>query len=143
MRRRTEAEVGNRERYEQLHAMLEERRRDIQQKLRFLRETLPAEAADVREAEEQSVDDFVREVDFALVEMKSQTLRRIDEALGRLDDGRYGHCEECSGEIAASRLRAVPFAELCRACQEAREIEEREAHDDGMRNARTFDARAS
>jgi len=118
----------DRERYELLHTMLEDRRRDIQEKLRSLRETLPAESADVRDPEEQSVDDFILDVDFALMEMKSETLRRIDDALQRLDDGRYGQCEECSAEISASRLRALPFAELCRDCQDAREVAAREAH---------------
>ena len=56
--------------------MLEDRRREIHDKLRSLRESLPAEAADVRDAEEQSVDDFVQEVDFALMQMKSETLKQ-------------------------------------------------------------------
>jgi DnaK suppressor protein len=129
----------NRERYELLHAMLEERRRDIHDKLRSLRETLPAESADVRDPEEQSVDDFILDVDFALMEMKSETLRRIDDALQRLDDDRYGHCDDCSAEISASRLRALPFAELCRDCQDAREVAEREAHANTSRASRALD----
>jgi hypothetical protein len=60
-----------RKRYEVLKRMLEDRRREIHEKLRSLRETLPAEAAVVKDAEEQSVDDFIQEVDFALMEMKS------------------------------------------------------------------------
>ena len=35
---------------------------------------------DVRDAEEQSVDDFVQEVDLALMQMKSETLKKIDQA---------------------------------------------------------------
>lgn len=129
----------NRERYEMLHSMLEERRRDIQEKLRFLRETLPAESADVRDPEEQSVDDFIQDVDFALMEMKSETLRRIDDALRRLNEGRYGLCDECSAEISASRLRALPFAELCRDCQDARERAERESHATASHAPRSLD----
>jgi len=113
--------VTERERYEVLRAMLESRRREIHDKLRSLRESLPAEAADVRDVEEQSVDDFVQEVDFALMEMKSETLRQIDEAIRRLEAGSYGHCVECSQEIAAPRLKALPFARLCRECQEQQE----------------------
>ena len=73
--------VVDQERYGVLKGMLEERRLEIQQKLRSLRETLPVEAGEVRDAEEQSVDDFVQEVDFALMQMKSQTLAKIDEAI--------------------------------------------------------------
>ena len=59
------------ERYDELRALLEERRAEIQKKLRSLRETLPADNDNVKDTEEQSVDDFVQEVDFALMQMKS------------------------------------------------------------------------
>jgi DnaK suppressor protein len=113
----------DRERYEVLKRLLEDRRTEIQEKLRSLRETLPAEASVVRDAEEQSVDDFVQEVDFALMEMKSATLRKIDEAIHRLGQGSYGACAECGQEIAEARLKALPFADLCRACQEQAELQ--------------------
>jgi DnaK suppressor protein len=109
--------VVDQERYRVLKEMLEERRQEIQQKLRSLRETLPAEM-DVRDAEEQAVDDFVQEVDFTLMQMKSQTLAKIDEAITRLEAGKYGLCTECEAEIAEARLKALPFAALCRSCQE-------------------------
>jgi len=109
---------SNQERYVLLRSMLEERRREVHDKLRSLRETIPVDAADVRDAEERSVDDFVTEVDFALMQMKSETLKRIDQAMSRLDQGTYGRCEECNREISANRLAALPFAALCRECQE-------------------------
>ena len=49
----------NRERHRILKAMLEARRDEIQSKLRARRETLPAEVAEVKDPEEQSVHDFV------------------------------------------------------------------------------------
>lgn len=116
----------DRERHEILRGMLEDRRLEIYQKLRSLRETLPAEVVEVKDSEEQSVADFVRDVDFALMEMKSATLAKIDEALHRLEHGRYGICDECGEEIAQARLKAVPFASLCRDCQEEAESHERE-----------------
>ena len=118
------------QRYEILREMLEERRQEIHQKLKSLRETLPADNDNVKDTEEQSVDDFVQEVDFALMQMKSQTLAKIDEAIQRLERGRYGVCIECATEIAAARLTALPFAALCRDCQakeEQKAAEERES----------------
>jgi DnaK suppressor protein len=106
------------ERYAVLKSMLEDRRREIQDKLRSIRETLPDEASLVRDTEEQSVNDFVREVDFALMQMKSDTLLKIDEALQRLEQGKYGQCSDCSTEIPEVRLKALPFATRCRNCQE-------------------------
>ena len=114
-------ETIDRERYLLLKGMLEDRRREIHEKLRSLREALPAASHDVRDAEEQSVDEFVQEVDLALMQMKSDTLKKIDAAILRLEDGSYGRCDECEQEIAAARLRALPFAVLCRDCQEQAE----------------------
>ena len=120
----------DRERYLLLKGMLEDRRREIHEKLRSLREAIPAASHDVRDAEEQSVDEFVQEVDLALMQMKSETLKKIDAAILRLEDGSYGRCDECEREIPAARLRALPFAVLCRDCQEQAEDQvryEREA----------------
>jgi DnaK suppressor protein len=45
-----------------------------------------------------------------------ETLRDIDVALVKLDDGRYGLCEECGQPIGAARLEAMPAARLCITC---------------------------
>ncbi len=125
----TKKQMIDRERYLLLKGILEDRRREIQEKLRSLRESIPAAAPDVRDAEEQSVDDFVQEVDLALMEMKSETLKKIEQALLRLDAGTYGRCQECDAEIPSARLRALPFAALCRDCQEETESTVRAARE--------------
>lgn len=55
------------------------------------------------------------------LENDTRALRSIDAALTRLAGERYGACCECGAEIAPARLRALPFAERCLACQLARE----------------------
>ena len=114
-------ELVERERYLLLKGMLEDRRREIHEKLRSLRDSIPTGTSEVRDAEEQSVDDFVQEVDLALMQMKSETLKKIDQAISRLEEGTYGRCQECDAEIPPARLRALPFAALCRECQEEAE----------------------
>lgn len=114
--------MTNRERYDVLRRMLEERRGEIQEKLRAIREEIPSYQDEVRDTEEQSVTDFAQEMDFALMEMKAQTLIRIDEALQRVDQGTYGTCDECGQDLAEARLLAVPFALLCLECQAREEL---------------------
>ena len=63
-------------------------------------------------------------IDFALIEMKSETLNRIESALRRLDDHTYGVCFDCGDDISERRLRALPFAVRCKECEESREISE-------------------
>jgi DnaK suppressor protein len=115
---RTVTDTEKSARYDVLKQMLEERRREIQDKLRQVRETVPAVADEVQDAEERSVADFVREMEFAIVEMQSETLQKIDEAIQHLEAGTYGTCAECGTEIVAARLKALPFATLCVSCQE-------------------------
>jgi DnaK suppressor protein len=110
------------ERAETLRKMLEDRRHEVAEKRRELREDLAQqERANVNE--EEGADQFARGLDFALTEMKSKQLERIQDALARLDEGTYGICEDCNNPIASARLRALPFAECCVSCQERREAE--------------------
>jgi len=51
-------------------------------------------------------------------------LRRIDQALERVQDGTYGHCEDCDEEIGMKRLENQPWVELCIVHAEEREREE-------------------
>jgi RNA polymerase-binding transcription factor len=51
--------------------------------------------------------------------------RGLDEvaaALGRLGSGAYGICGSCGKAIPLPRLRAMPAARFCLACQEAEEV---------------------
>ncbi|MFQ5983034.1 MAG: RNA polymerase-binding protein DksA [Woeseiaceae bacterium] len=56
-------------------------------------------------------------------------LRKIDEALARIDDGSYGFCDETGEEIGLKRLEARPVATLCLEAQERREMAERQFRD--------------
>jgi RNA polymerase-binding transcription factor DksA len=46
---------------------------------------------------------------------------RIDSALAKMDEGRYGRCEGCRRSISLQRLQAVPWARHCVRCAAARE----------------------
>jgi len=51
-------------------------------------------------------------------------LTKITEAFARIDDGSYGQCEECGGDIGIERLKARPVTTLCIACKSAQEARE-------------------
>jgi DnaK suppressor protein len=52
-------------------------------------------------------------------------ITKIDEALGRIDDGSYGKCEECGQDIGIERLRARPVTTLCIDCKSLQEAQEK------------------
>jgi DnaK suppressor protein len=61
------------------------------------------------------------EVAYELMGSRAHLLKQIDRALEKMDRGSYGHCEDCDQPIAAPRLKALPFATRCTACQESLE----------------------
>ena len=119
-----------RSRYTELKQMLDSRRREIQAevqgKMRDVREegTWGGKQNEVLDAVESSEADIQEEIEFALIQMKSETLNKINDAVSRLEHGNYGYCFDCAEEIAEKRLRALPFAVRCKGCEEAREVAE-------------------
>ncbi|HEY1308944.1 MAG TPA: TraR/DksA family transcriptional regulator [Vicinamibacterales bacterium] len=115
-------------RYTELKKMLEDRRREllsaVQEKMRDVRAEGNKDR-DVLDQGESSEVDIQEDIEFALIQMKSETLNKVDAALRRLDEGTYGNCFECGEEIAEARLRALPFAARCKDCEEAKETAER------------------
>ena len=122
---RTATKVSHTARYEELRHILEDRRREIVSEVNSKMKDVrvegaggimqPVEMGDISDATIQD------DIDFALIQMKAETLQRIDEAMRRLEDGTYGNCFECADEISQQRLRALPFAVRCKDCEEARE----------------------
>ena len=49
-------------------------------------------------------------------------LKDIDEALRKIEEGTYGICDECEGDIPLGRLNAMPVALRCVDCQEKHEM---------------------
>ena len=108
-----------------LRQMLIARRREIQREVQGrIRDGRTDRTNDVRDEIEHSDADIQGDIGLALLQMRAATLTRIDEALVRIDAGEYGFCFECSREISEARLRALPFAVRCRACEEKREQEQ-------------------
>ena len=129
MKARIKKDTMARERYAELKQILEDRRKEIlnevQEKMRDVRaEGGSGEGQGVLDAAEASEADIQDDIEFALIQMKSETLHKINEALARLDEGTFGYCFECGDEIAERRLRALPFAVRCKDCEEEREVAE-------------------
>ena len=105
-----------------LKRMLDDRRREVRADLRSrVRGSRSDRSSDVREDLERADASTQGDIELALVQMSLQTVARIDDALARLDAGKYGSCLECAREISEQRLRALPFAVRCQACEERRE----------------------
>jgi DnaK suppressor protein len=110
-----------------LRKMLEDRRgelmREVQERIRDARSDITKERQVFDQGESSGVD-IQEDIEFALIQMKAETLNKIDAALRRFNEDTYGVCFDCGDEIAERRLSALPFALRCKDCEEARETAE-------------------
>ena len=124
-KRTTAVAAPEKSRYDELKRMLEERQREltdeVQGRIRGVRADGAEKPHDVMDQGETSEVDIQEDIELALIQMKAETLNKINEALARLETGRYGFCYEGGEEISEARLRALPFAVRCKDCEEARE----------------------
>jgi RNA polymerase-binding transcription factor len=74
-----------------------------------------------------------QESDFTLElrarDRERKLIKKIDEAMQRLDNHEYGECESCGVEIGIRRLEARPTATLCIDCKTLDEIREKQMGD--------------
>ena len=73
------------------------------------------------ELEEDSQEGTIARLLAQLDDRGTDEIRRIDRAIGRIEGGDYGVCEQCEEPIPVERLEALPTASLCVFCAEARE----------------------
>jgi DnaK suppressor protein len=66
-----------------------------------------------------------RNLTLRIRDRERKLISKIDEALGRIDDGSYGKCEECGQDIGMERLKARPVTTLCIDCKSLQEAQER------------------
>lgn len=104
---------------------------NVQRKLQKRKDELRTRATrvkgDLRHEHDPLVADFAEqavqrsndEVLSAIQTSAEEELRHIDVALRRIADDMYDTCSQCGEQIAAERLAAVPYTDLCRKCASA------------------------
>ena len=88
-----------------------------------LKEDREGQKDDGRDTYDVASEERDREINYLLTDRDRGKLQSIDQALERIEQGTYGICESCEGEITSERLRAMPFTRLCVQCQSERENE--------------------
>ena len=117
-------------RHDALRKMLMERRQEVLKEIeQLIGHRLSDDAQhrtdSVADIGDQALLDSQRGRDISILEMRNRMRQNIDEALIRLDEGAYGICSDCGVEISEKRLKAVPFARRCVACQAKEELLEK------------------
>jgi DnaK suppressor protein len=81
----------------------------------------PADSGD------QATGDALADLNLAIIDRHVQEMRDIEAARVRIEDGRFGSCIDCGGDIGFERLLAYPTAKRCVRCQ--RQHEKTYAHE--------------
>jgi len=79
---------------------------------------LSVDDAETPDPVDLAVRNYSKNVMLAVSENESKQLVLIDEALVRIEDDKYGICQNCEDEINPKRLAAIPWARYCLSCQE-------------------------
>ena len=93
-------------------------------------ENLRSEARDVGDEAERASRESDNILELRTRDRYRKLLRKIDEALIRIEDGTYGFCEETGDEIGIGRLEARPIATLTVDAQERREMFQKQFRDE-------------
>lgn len=74
-------------------------------------------SSEVGDSIDQAADSSARELLFELNHGERQRLENIESALKKIEQGRFGMCENCGDRIIKKRLKAVPYARFCIKCK--------------------------
>jgi len=66
-------------------------------------------------------DSYDRELSLNIAGGEQEVVYEIDEALKRIEDGKFGKCISCEKKISQKRLNAVPYAKYCIQCKSKEE----------------------
>jgi DnaK suppressor protein len=86
-------------------------------------EDLTVSSDDLPDEADLAMSVINQQVSFSMRQRELAKLKQIDEALYRIEQGHFGHCDECEEEIGEKRLHNQPWTTLCIAHAEEKERE--------------------
>jgi DnaK suppressor protein len=87
------------------------------------------EAANFPDPNDRATQEEEFSLELRTRDRERKLIRKIDEAIGRIEDGSYGYCQETGEQIGVKRLEARPVATLSIEAQERRERREKQYGD--------------
>ena len=105
--------------------LLSERTRLVENAMNTLGDRAEIAPNDFPDELDAASAEFIQSLALRLRDREGYYLRKVDDALRKIEAGTFGTCEECGEEISFARLRARPVAQLCIRCKEGEEAVER------------------
>lgn len=108
-----------------LHAWKKELMEEVDRTMHYMQD----EAANFPDPNDRASQESDFTLELRARDRERKLIKKIDEALQRLDNHEYGECESCGVEIGIRRLEARPTATLCIDCKTLDEIREKQMGD--------------
>ncbi|MGB7912249.1 MAG: RNA polymerase-binding protein DksA [Desulfobaccales bacterium] len=115
----------NEERLEFFRLLLKERLDEILGEADKTRTEMTGAVAPFPDPTDRATLETDRNFTLRIRDRERKLITKIREAMERIDDGTYGHCEICGGEISEKRLIARPVTTMCIGCKSRQEALER------------------
>jgi DnaK suppressor protein len=119
----------NKEQLEHFRNILNSWKRDLMEEVDRTVSHMKDEAANFPDPNDRATQEEEFSLELRTRDRERKLIRKIDEALKRVEDGSYGYCLETGEEIGVKRLEARPVATLTIEAQERRERRERQYGD--------------
>jgi len=114
----------NKEKLKKFKRIFEAQRKSILFNDRVVREDFGVNGDDRFDEIDQAATDIEQSMRMRLRNREMFYIKKVDEALKRIDEGIFGQCEACGEDIEFRRLEARPTATLCVGCKEEQERKE-------------------
>jgi DnaK suppressor protein len=114
---------------EHFRQILESWKQDLMEEVDRTVSHMKDEAANFPDPNDRATQEEEFSLELRTRDRERKLIRKIDEALKRIEDGSYGYCLETGEEIGVKRLEARPVATLSIEAQERRERRERQYGD--------------
>jgi len=119
----------NKEQLQHFREILNGWKRDLMEEVDRTVSHMKDEAANFPDPNDRATQEEEFSLELRTRDRERKLIRKIDEALKRVEDGSYGYCLETGEEIGVKRLEARPVATLTIEAQERRERRERQYGD--------------
>jgi DnaK suppressor protein len=119
----------NREQLEHFRLILNTWKRDLMEEVDRTVSHMKDEAANFPDPNDRATQEEEFSLELRTRDRERKLIRKIDEAIKRIEDGSYGYCLETGEEIGIKRLEARPVATLSLEAQERRERREKQYGD--------------
>ena len=101
--------------------LLNERKRDLIVEASRTVDGMEDSRDEISDPSDRATLEGSRTLTLRIRDRERKLITKIEEALGRIDDGSYGVCESCGNPIGKMRLMAFPRATLCMTCKQREE----------------------